>query len=253
MASGIEALSEKEKQTLRLLASGHDAKSLARHLGLSVHTVHERLRDCRRKLDASSSREAARMLREAEAATPQLLGDEALGDVPTPGPIHPAAHPGGRSMRRTGWMIGGAVMTIAIALFAAAALLDGGVGNAGAAVAGEAASTAEPTQQQAEQAARQFLALVDARDWRASYAATGSVFKQANTLERWSSTAQTVHGALGPALSRDLVTADYSPAPPNGVWNIRFRSKFAGGREVIETVALAPADGGWRVVGIMID
>ena len=33
MAEGLYALSEKEKQTLRLLLSGHDAKSMARHLG----------------------------------------------------------------------------------------------------------------------------------------------------------------------------------------------------------------------------
>ena len=144
-------------------------------------------------------------------------------------------------------------MSIAMAIFAAAALLDGGVGNTGAAVASEATTKAEPAQQQAEQAAREFLALVDARDWRASYAATGSVFKKANTFENWSSAAQGAHGAMGPALSRDLVTADYSPAPPNGVWNIRFRSRFAGGREVIETVALAYADGGWRVVGLLLD
>ena len=33
------ALTEKEKQTLRLIVRGHDAKSVARSLGLSVHTI----------------------------------------------------------------------------------------------------------------------------------------------------------------------------------------------------------------------
>ena len=46
----IEALSEKEKQTLRLIVRGHDAKSTARTLGLSVHTINERLREARRKM-----------------------------------------------------------------------------------------------------------------------------------------------------------------------------------------------------------
>src|SRR3546814_10526644 len=64
--TGIQALTEKEKETLRLLVDGHDAKSMARHLGLSVHTINERLRDARRKMSASSSREAARQLREIE-------------------------------------------------------------------------------------------------------------------------------------------------------------------------------------------
>lgn len=59
---GYGSLTDKEKQTLRLILRGHDAKSTARHLGLSVHTVNERLREARRKLAVSSSREAARLL-----------------------------------------------------------------------------------------------------------------------------------------------------------------------------------------------
>ncbi|MDQ2763305.1 MAG: LuxR C-terminal-related transcriptional regulator, partial [Pseudomonadota bacterium] len=45
----FRTLSDKEKQTLRLIVRGHDAKSIARSLGLSVHTINERLRDARRK------------------------------------------------------------------------------------------------------------------------------------------------------------------------------------------------------------
>ena len=55
---GFGALTEKEKQTLRLIVRGHDAKSTARNLGLSVYTINERLRDARRKMAVSSSREA---------------------------------------------------------------------------------------------------------------------------------------------------------------------------------------------------
>ncbi len=89
-------LSDKEKQVLRLLLRGHDAKSSARELELSVHTVNERLRDARRKLGVSSSREAARMLHESE-------GDMALGDAPdAPPPASmpsPATRAGGRISR----------------------------------------------------------------------------------------------------------------------------------------------------------
>ena len=56
MINGYQALTEKEKETLRLLVSGYDAKSMARQLGLSVHTINERLRDARRKMAVSSSR-----------------------------------------------------------------------------------------------------------------------------------------------------------------------------------------------------
>ncbi|RZM06204.1 MAG: LuxR family transcriptional regulator, partial [Sphingomonas sp.] len=71
--NGVPALTEREKQTLRLIVRGHDAKSVARSLGLSVHTINERLRDARRKLSVSSSREAARLLMDAEAGVSATL------------------------------------------------------------------------------------------------------------------------------------------------------------------------------------
>jgi DNA-binding CsgD family transcriptional regulator len=253
MTTGYQLLTEKEKQTLRLLLTGYDAKSMARHLGLSVHTVHERLRDARRKMATSSSREAARLLREVEEQTPELLGDKPIGAASTPASAQIALHPGQRpgTVPRAGWTIGGVVMTMAMAILAALALASGGANDADGVK--EVPAAVDPSQQRAEQAARQFLALVDARNWQASYAATGGQFRKNNTLEGWSKAAQGAHGALGSALSRELVTADYSPAPPNGVWNIRFRSRFAGGREVVETLALSYEDGSWRVVGLLLD
>ena len=78
------ALTEKEKQTLRLMVRGHDAKSIARSLDLSVHTINERLRDARRKLAVSSSREAARLLLEVEgdgsAPIPEMSADKTIGE-----------------------------------------------------------------------------------------------------------------------------------------------------------------------------
>src|SRR3546814_16629520 len=80
---GINALTEKEKQTLRLIVRGHDAKSIARNLDLSVHTINERLRDARRKLKVSSSREAARLLFDAEGEPPNPSGDTTIGEAVT--------------------------------------------------------------------------------------------------------------------------------------------------------------------------
>ena len=62
MERDVANLPERERDVLRLLVRGHDAKSIARALGLSVHVVNERLRDSRRRLGVSSSREAARLL-----------------------------------------------------------------------------------------------------------------------------------------------------------------------------------------------
>lgn len=53
-------LSAKEIEVLALIARGHDAKSAARELSVSSHTIYQRLRRAREKLGASNSREAAR-------------------------------------------------------------------------------------------------------------------------------------------------------------------------------------------------
>lgn len=72
-------LSAREKEALRLLLVGHDAKSIANTLGLSVHTINDRLRDARRKLGVSSSREAARRLAEMDGGTPIMSAPKKLG------------------------------------------------------------------------------------------------------------------------------------------------------------------------------
>jgi DNA-binding CsgD family transcriptional regulator len=82
MNRGIAALSERERQVLRLLLRGHDAKSIARDLGLSVHTVNEHLREARRKTGVSSSRAAARLLAKAEGEGPKSLADKEIGIGP---------------------------------------------------------------------------------------------------------------------------------------------------------------------------
>ena len=50
MNDGAESLSGRERETLMLPAPGHEAKSIASTLGISVHTVNERLRMARRRL-----------------------------------------------------------------------------------------------------------------------------------------------------------------------------------------------------------
>lgn len=247
MAESHAALSEKEKQTLRLLLAGHDAKSIARHFGLSVHTVNERLRDSRRKLGASSSREAARMLHNVETGDPQKSGDERLGDAAAvrhsaqvEGSI--AAPPAGR---RAAWIIGATVMfSLALAVFTLSpAALQTDI----------PASPAARAEAPAAQAARQWLEMGDAADWKSSWAATGASFRKVNTLALWTSVSQKVRVPLGAVVSRTLVSADEVPTPPNGNYVVKFRTTFANKAEAVETVALNREDGRWKVVGIFIE
>lgn len=77
----VQKLTPRQKEILRLLLNGYDAKSVSRELGISVHTVTEHLREARRHLGVSSSREAARILRQAESGPPDKMGPSRLGVV----------------------------------------------------------------------------------------------------------------------------------------------------------------------------
>lgn len=246
----MQALTEKEKQTLRLLLTGYDAKSMARHLGLSVHTINERLRDARRKLGTSSSREAARMLRESEAQAPELLGDKALGDVPVPTAAHMPLQPaeGRGKLRRVGWIVGGIVMTASLALLALSALSGGA--NAPAITA---SVTDLSAQSPAVDAALLWLALVDGEDWKGAYAATGQSFRRNNTVEGWTAVATQVRAKYGRTSGRNLISSEWVPAPPNGYRIVKFHTMTSKQGEITETLSLAEEGGAWKMVGIVID
>ena len=249
--TGLQALTEKEKETLRLLVDGHDAKAMARHLGLSVHTINERLRDARRKMSASSSREAARQLREIERETPQFLADRAFRDAAVAADMGELRTPAGtrRISRRTGWIAGGIVMSISLALFAFASLS----GTAGAPAAPKPASEAPASETAAVQAARQWLALTDKSDWNGSWNATGQAFKSLNTSDRWAEVSRSVRTPLGALVSRELIGEEYVPAPPYGYQVVKFRTSYANKAGAIETLSLVREGDEWRVVGCTIE
>jgi DNA-binding CsgD family transcriptional regulator len=245
---GIGALTEKEKQTLRLLLVGHDAKSMARELGLSVHTVNERLRDARRKLAVGSSKEAARRLHDAERPDPHFLGDAPLGDAPAPAAPHPVLQPDATpppSRRARPWVIGGMVMTLMFA-----ALLALGVP---APAPFQTADTGAATETAAGRVARAWLSLVDAADWSGSWAATGASFRRVNTVANWQQASERARAPLGPVRSRTLVGEQDTPAPPGGYRTVSFRTDFANRQGATETVALDREGGAWKVVGVYIE
>jgi len=119
MKEAVEKLTDRERQTLSLLARGHEAKSIAAALNLSVHTVNERLRAARRKLGVSSSREAARLLLadEAPAGGNENLGYEKIGVAQgEPGEPYPIRAPQGATGvgRRAIWVAIGAIMLVVL-------------------------------------------------------------------------------------------------------------------------------------------
>lgn len=254
MAEGYQALTAKEKEALRLLLGGHDAKSMANQLGLSVHTINERLRDARRKLSVSSSKAAARILRDAEAPAPQLLGDRISGDAGQaarahnfdPGPAH--------LPRRATWTIGGfAMIALLVAALALSSTEPAAPPAAATAATTPTAATARVAESEVSRAARDWLTLVDARKWQESWAATADSFRALNTLANWQAAAEQVHARLGPAQSRELLSDEDTPAPPNGYRTLRFRTSFANNHGATEVIALAQQGNQWRVAGIYVE
>ena len=75
----LHKLTPRQKENLRLLIRGFDAKSIAKELAISVHTVTEHLREARRRLGVSNSREAARLLEAADARPPNNMGPNTMG------------------------------------------------------------------------------------------------------------------------------------------------------------------------------
>ena len=248
--NGYQTLTDKEKETLRLLVTGYDAKSMARHLGLSVHTINERLRDARRKMAVSSSREAARLVRAEEDRTPQLLGDENLGEAPaadTVPDLAPADEVHGRRSRRFGWIVGGIVMSFSLALLALSAMS----GTVQAPSAALPAATMSDTA--AVDSARRWLEQGDAGRWDEGYVGTSASFQSANTSAKWTEVSRQVRAPLGALVSRVLIGDDEVPTPPLGARIVKFRTSFANKSVATETVALVREGGTWKVTGIYLD
>ena len=115
------------------------------------------------------------------------------------------------------------------------------------------AATVPLTESEGAKAAREWLELGDAANWRDSYAATAQSFRTANTFENWQSAAQKVRLPLGAVVSRTLISDIDTPAPPNGNRTVQFRTDFANRKGAIETVALNREGGTWKVAGIYVE
>ncbi|WP_394731261.1 DUF4019 domain-containing protein [Altererythrobacter sp. GH1-8] len=264
MTGGISDLTEKEKEALRLLLAGHDAKSSAAELDISVHTVNDRLRNARQKIGVSSSREAARILGDAEGQTPKNATPTSLGISASESETHTAGltntKPGGPFGLT--WLAGGMlIMSLVIA-----AAIVGVVYFADDAATVSASQTQErpSSQQQAKvdepaslASAQEFLRFVDAGDWPGSWDAAGRYFQSQVTAVQWSAQVEPVRAPLGKVNSRVLSNVDRAsslPGAPEGEYEVlQFQTNFSemkGG--AIETVVMIQGESGWEVIGFFI-
>jgi DNA-binding CsgD family transcriptional regulator len=274
----IKALSEKEREALRLLLAGHDAKSSAQKLGVSHHAIHDRLRRAREKLGTTGSRQAALLLREAEQAPPESIVHEPIGgEAGTPFPEDPPS--ADRKRAGSSWSHGRnrglIIMSVSIFIVAATiaitnpAELPRMTAKASeASTAGSAAVSASPTpktnivrqvetisatQARSFTAAREFMVLVDAGEAAASYEAAAPSFRNAHGFDIWR-LGVSILASDGGAQRRALVgvTRDGNPANPEheALEILRFETLKLNGERKTERLVMALSNGRWQVANI---
>jgi hypothetical protein len=112
-------------------------------------------------------------------------------------------------------------------------------------------------EQQAVEAAKAWLALVDAGSYAESWDAAAPVFQSAVTKRGWEDSLNQVRAPLGALQSRELATAEHAtdlPSAPKGEYVvIRFQTSFENLESAIETVVpMRTDDGAWKVSGYFI-
>ncbi len=264
MTNGIDELSDKEKEALRLLFAGHDAKSSARELDLSFHTINDRLRNARRKLGVSSSREAARLLAEAEDATPQSVAHTQFGVA---GPANHtedediAAEERGDTPRPVWQHKGVLIMSVSLAVLAMVTVFSPFGHDATETDSQTFTNVAEsavdnpPTSTRdngAEQPAREWLALVDDGGAEASFAAAGAALRDRHSEAMWELGVALRNNNWGVPLRRTLTDTEIRSGDESGAMGefaiLTFDSEFTKRPQVTEQLTMQNVGGEWVVV-----
>ena len=92
--------------------------------------------------------------------------------------------------------------------------------------------------------ARQWLVLVDDKNFAESWKDAGKAFQNRQTIDAWASDAGAKRVPLGAVASRDLKSIDVSR---NNVAVIRYDTVFARKAAAVETVTLTFENDGWAV------
>jgi DNA-binding CsgD family transcriptional regulator len=268
----IDALSEKEREALRLLLAGHDAKSSARKLGVSHHAIHDRLRRARLKLGTTGSREAALLLRAFETATPDSLVHEPIGaEAPAVLPEGPSSATEKRpGSPRSQWRRKGLIlMSISILAAAAAALAlnsQQAPSQTNATIAPDAVVADSPQSSSRHEqpaqarprsvaAAQAFMTLVDSGDATTSYDTAAPALRDAHGFGIWE-LGVALHASEGGAQRRTLVRVEHDLSPANLAYEaleiLTFDTIMLNGDHSTERLVMALIEGVWRVATLDI-
>ena len=110
---------------------------------------------------------------------------------------------------------------------------------------------------QAVAAAKTWLGLVDAKQYKESWVEAAPFFKEKVKEEDWVKMVSAVRGPWGDIKSRELIGAQYTknlPGAPAGEYVVmQFKTAFQNKPEAVETVTPMEDDkGAWRVSGYFI-
>lgn len=92
--------------------------------------------------------------------------------------------------------------------------------------------------------ARQWLVLVDDKNYTQSWREAGTAFKTRQKNDAWAADAATKRGPLGAVASRGLKSIDLSR---NNTAVVRYDTVFARKAAAVETITLNFENGGWLV------
>jgi hypothetical protein len=98
--------------------------------------------------------------------------------------------------------------------------------------------------------ARQWLVLVDDKNYTQSWSEAGKAFQNRQKVEAWAANADARRAPLGAVASRSLKSIDLDR---NNIAVIRYDTVFARKAAAVETLTLTFENGGWTVTDYAVD
>jgi hypothetical protein len=98
--------------------------------------------------------------------------------------------------------------------------------------------------------ARQWLVLLDDKNYAQSWSQAGKAFQEKQKAEAWATAAGDKRGALGAVASRDLKSIDLGRTD---VAVIKYDTVFAHKAQAVETITMAFENGGWVVTDYSVN
>jgi len=117
------------------------------------------------------------------------------------------------------------------------------------------AQSNEQAVEAAKEAAQEWLVLLDADDYEATWEEAATLFKSKVTAEQWAAQVRQAHSSLDSLRSRSLAAARYTTSLPNvpeGEYVVAQYKSIYGEKETVETMYVKKDDGTWRVAGYFV-